>query len=149
VFGRSIRRTPAEETPAWPCCTSPPRSSDLLGGKAASIVRLARRGIPVPPAFALITDECKRYYDAGREVGAHVVGALPGAMSRLESGKGGTFGGGDRPLLVSVRSGAAQSMPGMMDTIVDLGMTANVAEALERLRASRSHAAAMRRRFEQ
>jgi len=122
---------------------------DLLGGKAASIVRLAHLGISVPPAFALTTDECDRYYAQGRAVPDDVARGLPTEMRRLESATGRTFGGGERPLLVSVRSGAAESMPGMMDTILNLGITPGVEHALSELTGSASYAADTRRRFEE
>ena len=117
-----------------------------LGGKAWSITEMLRHGIPVPPAFALTTDECGRYYEAGRTVPRDVLAALPDAMARLEAQTGRTFGGGERPLLVSVRSGAPTSMPGMMDTILNLGMTSEVEQALA-AGGGEEYAADTRRRF--
>src|SRR5882762_8390910 len=104
---------------------------DILGGKAWSITEMLRHGIPVPPAFALTTEECGRYYEGGRAIPADVMEQLPAAMRRLEGDTGCTFGRGDRPLLVSVRSGAPTSMPGMMDTILNLGINDDVRAALE------------------
>src|SRR3954467_14068752 len=121
---------------------------EVLGGKAWSITEMLRHGIPVPPAFALTTDECVRYYDSDKALADEVVDHLPQAMEALEHATGRTFGSGPRPLLVSVRSGAPTSMPGMMDTILNLGMTDEVQTALTA--ASNSHYAAdTRRRFEE
>ena len=122
---------------------------ETLGGKAWSITEMLRHGIPVPPAFTLTTDECSRYYDAGRRVPQDALDALPEAMRRLEQETGRTFGGGERPLLVSVRSGAPTSMPGMMDTVLNLGMTASVEQALADATGSPEYAADTRRRFEE
>jgi pyruvate,orthophosphate dikinase len=120
---------------------------EVLGGKAWSITEMLRHGIPVPPAFALTTEECGRYYEAGCAVPADVLGALPEAMARLEHETGRTFGTGEKPLLVSVRSGAPTSMPGMMDTVLNLGMTDAVEEALAEATGSEEYAADTRRRF--
>jgi pyruvate,orthophosphate dikinase len=117
----------------------------LLGGKAWSIEKMRSLGIPVPPAFVLTTAVCKRFYDAGGQVPADVLDQLPTAMAGLEKATGRTFGGGERPLLVSVRSGAAISMPGMMDTVLNLGMTDEVEAALAV--GDAAYAADTRRRF--
>jgi pyruvate,orthophosphate dikinase len=122
---------------------------DVLGGKAWSITEMLRHGLPVPPAFVLTTDECGRYYDTGRNVPADVLELLPSAMRMLEQTTGRTFGGGQRPLLVSVRSGAPTSMPGMMDTVLNLGMTDGVEAALAAATSSLEYAADTRRRFEE
>lgn len=101
----------------------------LLGGKAASLERMRVLGLPSPPAFAITTDVCARYRREGRvpdEVWESAVAALHG----LESATGRCFGDPAAPLLVSVRSGAAQSMPGMMDTVLNLGLDPASAEAL-------------------
>ncbi|HEV3054877.1 MAG TPA: PEP/pyruvate-binding domain-containing protein [Solirubrobacteraceae bacterium] len=122
---------------------------DLLGGKAWSITEMLRHQIPVPPAFTIGTDECARYYDAGKEIPSDVLAQLPDAMAHLEKVTQRTFGAGERPLLVSVRSGAPISMPGMMDTILNLGMTTEVERALERATGSASYAADTMRRFQE
>ena len=90
--------------------TDPDRQ--LLGGKAWSIERMRALGIPVPPAFVIPTTMCDRYYESGRRLPDEVSAALPDAMSWLEESSGKTFGGGELPLLVSVRSGAAQEHAG-------------------------------------
>jgi pyruvate,orthophosphate dikinase len=120
---------------------------ELLGGKAWSITEMLRHGIPVPPAFALTTDECARYYEAGQSVPRDVLDELPAAMHRLEAETGRTFGRGGQPLLVSVRSGAPTSMPGMMDTVLNLGMTDEVEAALASASGDPTYAADTRRRF--
>lgn len=121
---------------------------NILGGKAFSIERIRSLGIPVPPAFALTTTVCRRYYDEGAtEVPEDVWAQIPAAVARLEAVTGRTFGSDTRPLLVSVRSGAAISMPGMMDTVLNLGMTDQVERALGREAGNREFAADTRRRF--
>jgi pyruvate, orthophosphate dikinase len=120
---------------------------ETLGGKAWSITEMLRHGIPVPPAFALTTEECHRYYDAGRRIPSDVLAELPAALSELEAATGKTFGAGPRPLLVSVRSGAPTSMPGMMDTILNLGITDEVEDALAAMSGGPAYAADTRRRF--
>jgi pyruvate,orthophosphate dikinase len=123
---------------------------ELLGGKAASIERMRAMGIPVPPAFVLTTAVCRRFDDPGDGAGAvpaDVWAQLPGAMAELERATGRTFGAGPSPLLVSVRSGAAVSMPGMMDTVLNLGMTDAVRDALAAESGDATFAEDTRRRF--
>jgi pyruvate,orthophosphate dikinase len=119
----------------------------MLGGKAWGIDRMLSLGIPVPPAFALTTDICRDYYQNGKQVAAAVWDALPHAMAELERITGRTFGGCSRPLLVSVRSGAATSMPGMMDTVLNLGMTDEVERVLAKESGDPHYAKDTRRRF--
>ena len=83
---------------------------------------MARLGIPVPPGFTITTDVCTHYYEHGGEYPAELKGQVEEAMHRLEELMGRKFGDSENPLLVSVRSGAALSMPGMMDTILNLGL---------------------------
>jgi len=122
---------------------------ELLGGKAFSIATMRGQGIPVPPAFVLTTDECPRYYDAGRTLPPDIEQQLPAAVAQLERETGCTFAAGDRPLLVSVRSGAPTSMPGMMDTILNLGLNDEVQAALAQATGNSDYAADTRRRFEE
>jgi len=101
----------------------------LIGGKAWSIARMMSLGLPVPPAFVVTTEACKAFLADGAfstELGAEISDGIAG----LEKLTGRSFGKGDRPLLVSVRSGAPVSMPGMMDTILNLGITADTERAL-------------------
>ncbi len=103
-----------------------------LGGKAWGINRMRALGLPVPPAFTVTTLACREYYANGRVVDAALWDAIVAALPALEEGTGRRFGGPHRPLLVSVRSGGARSMPGMMDTVLDLGINDAVEAALAR-----------------
>jgi pyruvate,orthophosphate dikinase len=105
-------------------------SREDMGGKAHSLAAMAAAGLPVPPAFALGTAVCRDVTASGLEVVDEMWDEIRDAVGWLESVTDRQFGGSARPLLVSVRSGAARSMPGMMDTILDLGMTADVQAAL-------------------
>ena len=102
---------------------SAPADRELLGGKAFSVNRMQALGLPVPPAFALATPLCGTYHDAGGHLPDDVWRDTLAALEQLERETGKRFGQGPFPLLVSVRSGAAQSMPGMMDTVLNLGLT--------------------------
>ena len=103
----------------------PPGCEDLkalLGGKGASLKRMTLAGLHVPPGFTLSTDCCRRYFDLERTWPEGLEDEVRENLRRLEADTGRTFGRGDRPLLVSVRSGAARSMPGMMDTLLNCGL---------------------------
>ncbi len=102
---------------------------ELLGGKGAGLAEMARIGVPVPPGFTITTECCRHFIRTGGYPDA-LPGEVASAIRRLEAATGKTFGGGGRPLLVSVRSGAAVSMPGMMDTILNLGLNDETAAAL-------------------
>src|ERR1044071_1034590 len=88
---------------------------DLLGGKGAGLAEMARIGVPVPPGFTITTEVCRLYLQ-GDAYPSGLREQVDAAVRRLEAATGKSFGGGDNPLLVSVRSGAKFSMPGMMDT---------------------------------
>ncbi|HAK40400.1 MAG TPA: pyruvate, phosphate dikinase, partial [Synergistaceae bacterium] len=88
---------------------------DLLGGKGANLAEMLRIGLPVPPGFTISTEACLEYLKQGEQFLEEVWDEIRGAMTDLEKETGKTFGGKTNPLLVSVRSGAAVSMPGMMD----------------------------------
>ncbi|WP_228001156.1 pyruvate, phosphate dikinase [Nocardia australiensis] len=122
---------------------------DLLGGKAWSIQRMMALGIPVPPAFVITTDLCRRMRATGEALPADVWRDVPAAVAELEASTARRFAATSRPLLVSVRSGAATSMPGMMDTILNLGMTDEVEQALAEQSGDPTFAADTRRRFDQ
>jgi pyruvate,orthophosphate dikinase len=118
-----------------------------LGGKAWGIQRMLALGVPVPPAFVVTTDVCAQYTQGGGRVPGPIADALPHALTHLEQVTGRTFGRGERPLLVSVRSGAAVSMPGMMDTILNLGLNDVVERAIAQETGDAAFAADLRRRF--
>lgn len=107
-----------------------PADREILGGKAFSVNRMRSLGLPVPPAFALPTYQCGAYHDAGGQLDEQTWAAVVEAVRRIEQQTGRTFGTGPSPLLVSVRSGAAQSMPGMMDTVLNLGLTPDLVQDL-------------------
>jgi pyruvate,orthophosphate dikinase len=102
---------------------------DLLGGKGAGLAEMARIGVPVPPGFTITTEVCRLYLRAGTYPDG-LRESVAASLQRLELATGKTFGGSASPLLVSVRSGAAFSMPGMMDTILNLGLNDRTADAL-------------------
>jgi len=95
---------------------------DLLGGKGANLAEMARMGIPVPPGFTIITDACNHYLKNNKVIPEGLKEEVEQALERLEHASGLKFGDREDPLLVSVRSGSRVSMPGMMDTILDLGL---------------------------
>ncbi|MFP4054647.1 MAG: PEP/pyruvate-binding domain-containing protein, partial [Phycisphaerae bacterium] len=102
----------------------------LLGGKGASLKAMTLAGLRVPPGFTLTTDCCAEYLAAGGTWPAGLDGQVDANLRRLEEQVARRFGQGERPLLVSVRSGAARSMPGMMDTLLNVGLHPGLAEAL-------------------
>ncbi len=95
----------------------------LFGGKGAGLCEMTRIGLPVPPGFVITTEACRQYYKDGRKLTETLRKQVTEAMAFLEQVTGKRFGDTENPLLVSVRSGAAVSMPGMMDTILNLGLT--------------------------
>ncbi len=103
---------------------------ELLGGKGAGLAEMAHIGVPVPQGFTITTEACTMYYENNRELSNDLVNEIYNAVDELEKKTGKTFGRGTNPLLVSVRSGARVSMPGMMDTILNLGLNDDTAEAL-------------------
>jgi len=103
---------------------------DLLGGKGANLAEMASIGLPVPPGFTISTEVCGYYYDNGRTYPASLSKSVLQAIKQIESQLGKSFGGRSNPLLVSVRSGARDSMPGMMDTILNLGLNDVTVEGL-------------------
>jgi len=104
---------------------------ELLGGKGANLAEMAELGLPVPPGFTITTEACDAYYRIGKKkFFAEVKGEVDAALRNVEKVTGKAFGKGRNPLLVSVRSGAAVSMPGMMDTVLNLGLNPKTAQAL-------------------
>jgi len=103
---------------------------NLLGGKGANLAEMARIGLPVPPGFTINTDVCTYYYDHGRQYPQTLNKDVKQAVGLIEQQLGKSFGGSSNPLLLSVRSGARESMPGMMDTILNLGLNDKTVKAL-------------------
>jgi pyruvate,orthophosphate dikinase len=103
----------------------------LLGGKGANLADMSGLGLPVPPGFTITTEACAKYYEIGEKaLHALLRDGVTEALRKLEKATGKTFGHGSNPLLVSVRSGAAASMPGMMDTVLNLGLNPETVEAM-------------------
>src|SRR5574344_3088728 len=103
---------------------------ELLGGKGANLAEMAGLGLPVPQGFTISTEACTRYYDDGKKIGADIEGQILEYIGKLEASAGKKFGDKANPRLVSVRSGARASMPGMMDTILNLGLNETVVASL-------------------
>ena len=95
---------------------------DTLGGKGAGLAEMSRAGVPVPPGFTISTDVCNIYFDNNKKVPKEVDDQMLACLAKLEKEMGRKLGDADDPLLVSVRSGAKFSMPGMMDTVLNLGL---------------------------
>ncbi len=123
---------------------------DLLGGKGANLAEMNRIGVPVPPGFTISTEVCTEYYERGREaVVADLKDDLMAAVKDIENIMGFKFGDVENPLLVSVRSGSRASMPGMMDTILNLGLNDTVVDGLARKSGNERFAWDSYRRFVQ
>ncbi|GEP10478.1 pyruvate, phosphate dikinase [Methylobacterium gnaphalii] len=103
---------------------------DLLGGKGANLAEMCNLGLPVPPGFTITTEVCTAYYENGKTYPAELKDAVKDALAKVGAITGRTFGDATKPLLVSVRSGARASMPGMMDTVLNLGLNDQTVEAL-------------------
>lgn len=103
---------------------------DLLGGKGANLAEMTRIGLPVPPGMTITTEACKDYYDQGGDLSSEVLEQVWTKLADVEQAAGKTFGNAKNPLLVSVRSGAVISMPGMMDTVLNLGLNDQTIEGL-------------------
>ena len=101
---------------------------NLLGGKGANLAEMTRLGLPVPQGFTITTEACTQYYEDGRQINDEIKAQIDQAVTKMEEITGKKFGDKENPLLVSVRSGARASMPGMMDTILNLGLNEEVVE---------------------
>ncbi len=119
----------------------------LLGGKGANLAEMTRIGLPVPFGFTITTEACNKYYEDGRKITQDVVDAIYEKLAELEQVTGKKFGSAENPLLVSVRSGAVISMPGMMDTILNLGLNDDSVEGLAKRTENRRFAMDSYRRF--
>ncbi|MFM1831625.1 MAG: Pyruvate, phosphate dikinase [Planctomycetota bacterium] len=121
----------------------------LLGGKGANLARMCQYGLPVPPGFTITTDVCTLYYEAGKRMPPQLLKEVKAQVAKLERAVGKKFGCRKDPLLVSVRSGARDSMPGMMDTILNLGLNDQAVEALSKATSNPRFAWDCYRRFVQ
>ena len=120
---------------------------NLLGGKGANLAQMTKIGLPVPQGFTITTEACNKYYDDGEKLSNDVQAQIFDALAKTEKITGKTLGDVKNPLLVSVRSGARASMPGMMDTILNLGINDKVVEGLAELTGNRRFAYDSYRRF--
>ena len=103
---------------------------NLLGGKGANLAEMTNLGLPVPQGFTITTEACTQYYEDGKKINDEIMGQIMEYIGKMEEITGKKFGDKENPLLVSVRSGARASMPGMMDTILNLGLNEEVVEVL-------------------
>ena len=103
---------------------------ELLGGKGANLAEMTNLGLPVPQGFTITTEACTQYYEDGRKINDDIQAQIMEYVGKMEEITGQKFGDLENPLLVSVRSGARASMPGMMDTILNLGLNDEVVEGL-------------------
>ena len=106
---------------------------DLLGGKGANLAEMTNIGLPVPRGFTITTEACNKYYSDGNKISEEVVNQIFEKVAELENITGKKFGNQENPLLVSVRSGARASMPGMMDTVLNLGLNDSVAQSFSKI----------------
>src|ERR1043165_623733 len=120
---------------------------NLLGGKGAGLAEMANLGLPVPPGFTITTEVCTHYYANGNAYPQELTGQVERALAEVGRLTGRTFGDKSNPLLVSVRSGARASMPGMMDTVLNLGLNDETVEALAQQSGDRRFAYDSYRRF--
>lgn len=123
---------------------------NLLGGKGANLAEMNLIGVPVPPGFTITTDVCNEYFEKGKEKVVELLkGEVEASVQHIENLMHSKFGDVENPLLVSVRSGARASMPGMMDTILNLGLNDEVVEGLARKTGNERFAYDSYRRFVQ
>src|SRR3974390_2475367 len=106
------------------------KMKELLGGKGANLAEMCAIGMPVPPGFTITTEVCSAYYENGKKIPEEAIPQIDESVKKVEAEFGKKFGDNADPLLVSVRSGAALSMPGMMNTILNLGLTDASVEGL-------------------
>ena len=120
---------------------------ELLGGKGANLAEMTNIGLPVPQGFTITTEACTQYYEDGREINPEIQAQIEEYIGKMEEITGKKFGDKKNPLLVSVRSGARASMPGMMDTILNLGLNEEVVEAIAEMSGNERWAWDCHRRF--
>jgi pyruvate,orthophosphate dikinase len=147
---RSTRKPPAGTRPTkWVYLFTEGSKDmrDLLGGKGAGVAEMTRAGMPVPPGLTITTEACREYYAIGRKFPPGLWEQVEGALKEVESRAGKKLGDAANPLLVSVRSGAKFSMPGMMDTVLNLGLNAETLKGLQALTGDERFALDAYRRF--
>src|SRR5512139_2412 len=124
---RKTKASPAASAraPKWvyPFSEGDANMRDLLGGKGAGVAEMTRIGLPVPPSFTITTEACLEYFAKGQKLPKGLWEQVLSALRAVERQSGRQFGSPNNPLLVSVRSGAKFSMPGMMDTVLNIGLT--------------------------
>src|SRR5690348_7369116 len=120
---------------------------DLLGGKGAGVAEMTRAGLPVPPGFTISTEACRAYYAAKKKLPDGLWPQVTKALASVEATTGKKLGDPANPLLVSVRSGAKFSMPGMMDTVLNLGLNSETLAGLAKLTRNERFALDAYRRF--
>ncbi|WP_142414526.1 pyruvate, phosphate dikinase [Hathewaya massiliensis] len=120
---------------------------NLLGGKGANLAEMTRLGIPVPEGFTVSTEACLKYYDDEKVLSKEIIGEIKSSLNKIEDTTGKKFGSKKNPLLVSVRSGARVSMPGMMDTVLNLGLNDETVEGIAELTKNKRFAYDSYRRF--
>lgn len=125
-----LGRAPEVQRPIYFFDEADGSNKELLGGKGAGLAEMTKLGLPIPPGFIITTEICEKFYEAGRRLPDGLMDEVRKSIERLESLTGKELGDGSNPLLVSVRSGAAVSMPGMMDTILNLGLNDQTVEGL-------------------
>ncbi|MBQ2387790.1 MAG: pyruvate, phosphate dikinase, partial [Clostridia bacterium] len=103
---------------------------ELLGGKGANLAEMTKIGLPVPQGFTITTEACTKYYEDGKQINDSIMAEIMEYIEKMEKITGKKFGDLENPLLVSVRSGARASMPGMMDTILNLGLNEEVVHTM-------------------
>ncbi len=122
-------------------------SKEILGGKGANLAEMARLGLPVPPGFTISTQMCKIFYENKKKLSAKIYVEIKKELKKIELKTKKKFGDNSNPLLVSVRSGSKASMPGMMDTILNLGLNDKTTEALSKKTSNKRFARDSYRRF--
>ncbi len=123
------------------------KMKDILGGKGAGLAEMSKAGVPVPPGFTISTEVCNIYFQSGNKVPDEINDQVMAALAKLEAQIGKKLGDASNPLLVSVRSGAKFSMPGMMNTILNLGLNDETVEGLAKLTGNPRFAYDSYRRF--
>ena len=123
------------------------KNKALFGGKGANLAEMTKLGMPVPPGFTITTEACTKYYEDGEKINKEIISQIFTALETVERNEGKKFGDINNPFLVSVRSGARASMPGMMDTILNLGLNDVSVEGLSNLTGNPRFAYDCYRRF--